>query len=87
MNGFVNDEGEVIIIKNVSYAMELFEQATKEGNLEAKTNIANFYINGIIDDHTGIVLLKPNITKALEHLIFAADGDSPIAYHMMGELI
>lgn len=45
------------------------------------------YLVGIYDYANGISLLQPNMTKALEHLEIALEGDFPVAFHIFGEII
>ena len=42
---------------------------------------------GVLDEETGLVILKPNISKALEMLDIGVAADYPVANHLMGEVI
>jgi hypothetical protein len=54
--------------------------------MEAVTNLAQINLVGVHDEETGIVILSPNMTRALEMLEIGTQNDYPVANHLLGEI-
>lgn len=57
------------------------------GGIEAMNGLVNIHLVGIKEPLSGVSILLPNISQALELIEWGVSHNNPKAVHLMGEII